>query len=166
MSNNAAFQSSLSMLEKRNNMMIEQARADGVIAPAEEKFLALLKDEVFGKELANCASAEEVKELMDKNGVDFSMEYIQEMLVAIGKLANTLEANNGELSEEELEQIAGGWSWGSFWRGAVAIGCAVAAVSLAVASVVVTGGSAAIPLIAAGVGGGVGGVVGGVTEKL
>ena len=49
------------MLEKRSNMMLEQARTEGEVSPAVEKFLELLKDEAFAKDFANCASAEAMK---------------------------------------------------------------------------------------------------------
>ena len=105
------------MLEKRSNMMLEQARTEGEVSPAVEKFLELLKDEAFAKDFANCASAEAMKELLDQNGVEFSMEEIDSLLIGIGTLALKLEENNGELSEEELEMIAGGFSWTGFWAG-------------------------------------------------
>ena len=138
------------MLEKRSNMMLEQARTEGEVSPAVEKFLELLKDEAFAKDFANCASAEAMKELLDQNGVEFSMEEIDSLLIGIGTLALKLEENNGELSEEELEMIAGGFSWTAFWAGvgggilmaAVCIGCAVA--------MGVTSGAAA-PVVAAGI---------------
>lgn len=138
------------MLEKRSNMMLEQARMEGQVSPAVEKFMELLKDEAFVKDFANCASAEAMKELLDQNGVDFSMEEIDSILIGIGTLAQKLEENNDELSEEELEMIAGGFSWTSFWAGlgggilmaAVCIGCA--------AAMGITSGAAA-PAIAAGI---------------
>jgi hypothetical protein len=103
-----AMMNTANMLEKRSTMILEQAKADGIITPAEEKFAELIRDEAFAAALNNCGSAEAVKELLDKNGVDFSMEEIHAMLVVVGTLFQKLEENDGELTDEDLEQIAGG----------------------------------------------------------
>ena len=137
-------------LEKRNSMMLEQARAKGEVSPAVERFMELLKDEAFVKDFANCASAEAVKELLDRNGVDFSMEEIDSILVGIGTLVQKLEENDGELSEEELEMIAGGFSWTGFFAGiGGGILMAAACVGVAVAMGITAG--AAAPVVAAGI---------------
>ena len=137
-------------LEKRNSMMLEQARAKGEVSPAVEKFVELLKDEAFVKDFANCASAEAVKELLDRNGVDFSMEEIDSILIGIGTLVQKLEENDGELSEEELEMIAGGFCWTSFWAG-IGGGILVAAACVGAFLAVAGTGGAAAPAVAAGI---------------
>ena len=104
------------MLEKRSAMMLEQARQEVEIPADVEKFLDLLHDEAFRTDFMNCASAEAVKELLDRNGIPFTMEDIDAMLMAISATLQKLDENNGELTEEDLEQIAGGWSWGCFFR--------------------------------------------------
>ena len=135
------------MLEKRSEMMLEQARQDGTIPAEVEKFTELMKHDSFTQALLNCASAEAVKELLDRNGVNFSMEDIDAMLVTIGTTMLKLDENNGELTEEDLEQVAGGWSWGGFFKG-IALGVAAMVVMIAVtaacvAATVGTGGGAA-----------------------
>ena len=137
-------------LEKRNSMMLEQARAKGEVSPAVEKFMELLKDEAFAKDFANCASAEAMKELLDRNGVDFSMEEIDSILIGIGTLVQKLEENDGELSEEELEMIAGGFCWVSFWS-AVGSGIVMAAAVVGCVLAVVGTSGAAAPAVAAGI---------------
>ena len=107
------------MLEKKTNIMLEQARLEGEIPASAEKFLELMGQESFVKEFNNCASAEAVKELLDRNGVDFTMEEIDAILVGIGTMLLKVEENNGELTEEDLEQIAGGWSLKTFLVGVV-----------------------------------------------
>jgi hypothetical protein len=171
------------MLEKRSAMLMEQARLEGEVPASAEKFYELLHDDAFRAELMNCASEEAVKELLDRNGVDFSMEEIDAILIAVGNTMIKLEENNGELSEEDLEQVAGGWTWGGFFKGLV-MGVVVTAVIVAVAAVaiatsVATGGTAAplaavtagkviatvagaVGMVAAG--GTIGGVAGGIVE--
>ena len=169
MSKMEAMMNTANMLEKRSTMFLEQAKADGIITPAEEKFAELIRDEAFAAALNNCGSAEAVKELLDKNGVDFSMEEIHAMLVVVGTLFQKLEENDGELTDEDLEQIAGGWSWGSFFKGlgigALAAATATLFVATAVCCIFFTGGTAT-PFIAAGIGAAVGAVAGGITGGL
>ena len=144
------------MLEKRSGMMVERARMDGTLTPAEEKLVEHLEDKAFVQKLLNCGSAEAVKNLMDQNCIDIAMEEIQSMLAMIGTLAQKLEENDGELSDEELETVAGGWSWMGALVGAVA--GFIAALCVVAAAVVLEGVSfgTATPLILAG-----GAVVGG-----
>lgn len=151
------------MLEKRSAMMLEQARQEGEIPADVEKFLDLLHNEAFRADFMNCASAEAVKELLDRNGIPFTMEDVDAMLMAMGTTLQKLDENNGELTEEDLEQIAGGWSWGGFLNGlimgVVTTVAIVAVCAAAIATTAATGGAAA-PLAGVAVGKVVAGVVG------
>ena len=135
------------MLEKRSAMLMEQARQEGEVPASAEKFYELLHDDAFRAEFMNCNSEAAVKELLDRNGVDFSMEEIDAILIAVGNTMIKLEENNGELSEEDLEQVAGGWSWGGFFKG-IALGVATMVVMIGVtaacvAATAASGGAAA-----------------------
>jgi hypothetical protein len=135
------------MLEKRSAMLLDQARMEGEVPASVEKFMELLHTETFNKEFMNCDSAEAVKELLDRNGIDFTMEEIDAILIAVGNTLIKLEENDGELTEEDLEQVAGGWSWGGFFKG-IALGVASMVVMIGitaacVAATVGTGGAAA-----------------------
>ena len=151
------------MLEKRSAMMLEQARMEGEVPADVEKFLDLLHDEAFRTDFMNCASAEAVKELLDRNGIPFTMEDIDAMLMAISATLQKLDENNGELTEEDLEQIAGGWSWGCFFKnvglGLLAGVIIVAVVAAGVAAITASGG-AALPVAGATVAKVVGGIIG------
>ena len=155
------------MLEKRSQMMLEQAKADGVVSPAEEKFIELMKHESFAREFSNCTSFEAAKELLECNGVDLSMEELQNILTAAANILIKLEENNGELTEEDLEMVAGGWSWGGFFIGLVA-GAAAAAIMVGVAVAMIGSCGTAAPIIAiaagAAIGGGIGGIIGDAVE--
>ena len=106
-------QNTARMLEKRSAMLLEQAKADGVVSPAEEKFIELMKHESFVQEFGNCTSLEAMKELLERNGVDFTMDEMKAILIGAGTIVRKAEENNGELSEEDLEMVAGGRSWKS-----------------------------------------------------
>ena len=78
------------------------------------------------------------------------MEEIDSILIGIGTLMQKLEENDGELSEEELEMIAGGFSWTAFFAGiGGGILMAAACVGVAVAMGITAG--AAAPVVAAGI---------------
>ena len=148
------------MLEKRGNMMADQLKAEGTMTPAEEKLIQLLTYETFQKEFCDCTSAEAVKELLDRNGVNMSMDEVNAFLAAVGTLCKKVQENDGELSEEDLEMVAGGWSWKGFGLGLL-IGAAAAAVMLATAVVMIgsCGTLTGVAVVAAGAA--IGGVIGG-----
>ena len=138
---------SLRMLEKRKEMILEQAKTQDIDEQS-QRIIELESDEAFMKKLMNCDSAEKVQTLFKENGVDLSMEQVNDLLKGIGELLIQLGNNDGELTEDELEQIAGGWSWKGFVTGAL-LGVAVFVVgALSVAAEVGTAGLAT-PFVAA-----------------
>lgn len=67
-----------------------------------EKMAVLFENEAFVKELQTQAGPEQIRELFAKNGVVLSDEELAEFLAA-GKKIET-----GELSTDELDNVAGG----------------------------------------------------------
>ena len=138
---------SLRMLEKRKEMILEQAKTQDIDEQS-QRIIELESDEAFMKKLMNCDSAEKVQALFKENGADIAMEQVNDLLKGIGELLIQLGNNDGELTEDELEQIAGGWSWKGFVTGTL-LGVAVFVVgALSVAAEVGTAGLAT-PLVAA-----------------
>ena len=165
-------QNTARMLQKRNEIILEQARLEGELPASVEKYLELMNHESFAQEFVNCASEEAVKELFDRNGINFTAEEIDAILCGIGTLMQKVEENNGELSEEDLEQVAGGWSFKTFLVGLVTgivAGAVMAAGAIAIcASVAASGGGTLgiTPIIAAkviGLGAAAGAAVGAAT---
>ena len=70
----------------------------------EKKLRELMKDEAFVKELSAKIEAEDAQKYFAEHGVDFTMEEIK----AIGSALNCSVKSNGELSEDDLEQVSGG----------------------------------------------------------
>ena len=138
---------SLRMLEKRKDMMLEQAKTQDLDEQS-QRIIELENDEAFTKKLMNCDSAEKVQALFKENGVDFSMEQVNDLLKGIAELLIQLGNNDGELTEDELEQIAGGWNWRGFISGVITGVALVVVSALAVAAEVGTAGLAT-PLAAA-----------------
>lgn len=69
-------------------------------------FNALMEDKSFVVDMLSQETAEDVQNLFQKNGVDVSMEEVNEL----GKVLNHLENSGDELSEESLESISGGFA--------------------------------------------------------
>ena len=71
-----------------------------------EKFSALLKDEAFVKELVEKETVEEAQALLASKGVELSADQLNEIRKGI---AARIEGGE-ELSDEQLENVAGGFA--------------------------------------------------------
>ena len=66
------------------------------------KFQALQENGQFEQELENISTPEELQALLGSHGIEMTMDEVQEFMTSAVKL------NNDELSEEDLEDVAGG----------------------------------------------------------
>ena len=82
-----------------------------------EKLQALLNDKTFAEGLAGKKEPEDAQKYFAENGLELSHEEI----MGLGKMLNQLSAKNGELSEDELADVAGGSWWGDV-LGGLAVG--------------------------------------------
>ena len=114
--NQDKLKASVRTLEKRKEIMLEQAKTDE-LDKTSEKIVTLFEEPNFQKKLFDCGSVNEIKMLCSENGLDLSEDMITEMLKSTGELLLSIEKNDGELTEGELEQIAGGWSLKGFLVG-------------------------------------------------
>ena len=73
-----------------------------------EKLMELLKDEAFAKELLNENNPEDVQAKLNAKGVDISLEEVNAIAAAMEKAAQGGAAESDELSEDDLENVAGG----------------------------------------------------------
>lgn len=73
----------------------------------EERIKEVFSDEVFVKQLLEQEEAEQVQELLRDKEIDLSIEDIAQIKDMVGKMANG-EMNPEELSEDDLESVAGG----------------------------------------------------------
>ena len=70
-----------------------------------EKLETLLQDEEFAKKLFSLESDTEVQSFLAENGVEFTLKEIAAMKAAVKA---RLENGDEELSEDMLENVAGG----------------------------------------------------------
>lgn len=96
-----------------------------------EKITEAVKDEEFAKSIIDMKSPEEVKKAFAKKEVEISLDEAQVIISTIEKMVNK---GSTELSEKDLEEIAGGRSASIVEKLslslAAALGTVVAALSL------------------------------------
>ena len=73
----------------------------------EERIKELFADEAFVKQLLEQEEAEQVQELLRDKEVELSVEEINQLKDMVAKMASG-EINPDELSEDDLESVAGG----------------------------------------------------------
>lgn len=156
--NRENLKASARMLEKRKDMILEQASMEKLDEQS-LKIMELENDTEFTGKLMNCDSAEKVQALYKENGVELSIEQVNDLLKSVGELILKLDQNDGELTDDELEQISGGWSWLGALKG-IGAGLAAAAVVIGAAALIIGTEGMATPFIAAAIGtSSVGGVI-------
>ena len=69
-----------------------------------EKLLEKLKQADFMEKLINCNTREEIKEVLEKEGVNATDEEIDEMIDEISKIAEAMS----KIDEKDMDEISGG----------------------------------------------------------
>ena len=107
----------LRFLEKQSEVNLEMMReSDPATVERVDQLINLFKNEEFDKQLAACPDNQSVVKLFAENGDEMTAEDADATMAYIKGLVKKLMENDGELSEEDLEMIAGGWSgWDVFW---------------------------------------------------
>ena len=117
MANNAnekALENSVKALSKSVDDVLEKARMNDELSAENEKFIKLFEDKSFVEKFVATEDAAKAKELFAENGVDISVEEINEIKSASKKLEEKIISSSGELDDNALEGVAGGNSWNVF----------------------------------------------------
>ena len=146
--NQEKLKASLRFLDKQGEMTIEALKSNGHDTSKAEKLEDLFKDTAFVKELAPTASPAEAQAVFAAHGLELTIEEIKGISQQCAGCIKKLEENDGELSEEDLEQISGG-SFRNAFNHAVA-GAAIGAVIGCIAGSVICPGIGSIIGAAAG----------------
>lgn len=72
----------------------------------DQRLTALFQDASFAEEAKNFKTVEDMKTSLEAHGIVMSIDEVTELCVAIGKRA--AQENGDELSEEALDDVAGG----------------------------------------------------------
>jgi len=109
----------------------------------------LQSNEEFCVELVKAENAEVAKDILNRYSVEASLEEVEEIFVeGRDNIIKYKEENQGkELSEEELDDVAGG----GFWRGTLRLGASsAAAFGYGMACAVFPGLAAGAPVVVGG----------------
>lgn len=129
--NKESLQANLKMLDKKGELTLETARQqDPALAAKLEKIKELFENEDFVKTFASCTSIADAAALFAENGLELTEAEVEGLVNQIRIIIEKLVENGGELSEEDLEQIAGGINWSvlGIFGGNVAGGAAIGAI--------------------------------------
>ena len=153
--------SSLRFLEKQGEISMAQLKeADPQQAEKLEGVAVLFRSEEFCKQFLACPDKQTAVQLFADNGFSMTEEEVELMFLLINTFTQKLLDNDGQLSEEDLEMVAGG-GIGKILFGCVTGGITGAMLGLAVGALL----SALIPplgfAVAAGVGVSAGAIGGG-----
>ena len=83
---------------------------------AAEKIEAILRDEKNQDKIKSLTDIEDIIAFFEENGVSYTDELKDEIRKAAADLS--AQVGDGELTEDALASVAGGWSWDSFFGGA------------------------------------------------
>ena len=106
--NQDKLKASLRFLDKQGEMTVETLKVNGQDVSKAEKLEELFKDEDFVKELAPTSNAAEAQAVFAAHGLELTPEEVKAISQQCAGCIKKLEENDGELSEEDLEQISGG----------------------------------------------------------
>ena len=145
--NRGKLSASMRLLDKIGEMNLIQLRgSDPEAADRLDQLGALLGSEDFCKQLAACADKEAAAKLFADHCFAITMEELEALVDQIKGICCKLAENDGELSDEDLEMIAGGGGAGI--SDGVAGTVAVTAAAVCGATI----GSAIFPFIGTAIG--------------
>ena len=151
--NQEKLNATLRFLNKMGETNLDQQKSiDPAAAERLEKLGKLLNDEDFCKQFILCSDQQTAVTLFAQHGLALTVEEVEALATQLKAIARKLVENDGILSEEELEQIAGGMSTNT------AIGCGV------VGSAV--GGAGIGTLICPGIGSLIGALIGAIASGI
>lgn len=148
----------LRFLEKQGEAALEELKVtDPQLAECGETLKLLFSDENFCKAFFSCPDRQSAVQLFGDNGIIITEAEVEGLVLQLYTMVKRLEENDGELSEEELAQIAGGSLFSTLGKG---LGIALIAGFLAASTIasIFTGG-----LAVAGISVAVGALCGGVS---
>ena len=110
----------LRILDKMGEANLEQLKStDPALAERMEQLSTLLSREDFMKQFVACPDKQAAVQLFADHGLVLTEEDVTVLANQIQSIVQKLMDNDGSLSEADLEQIAGGFSFGGSLLGTV-----------------------------------------------
>ena len=158
--NQEKLNASIRFLNKKGEACLEQMRLENPeAANYMEKMGNLFKNEEFCLKFYDCKDLQSAVALFVENGVEMTEEGVKALIDYVKAIIKKLRENDGELTEEDLEQVAGG-GWGGAFLGGL-LGFVVGAIVGGIAATIYCGPGFGT-LVGIGIGAGVGLVAGGI----
>ena len=114
--NKMVFETNLKIIKKRAEVEKEMAKMNGTYTEVDERLEGVFGDKEFMKAVLNCESPDKAYELFCTRNSDLTKDQFVELIKASFQMYETLASKDEELSEDELEQIAGGGFFGTAWK--------------------------------------------------
>lgn len=99
-----------------------------------EQINALFEKPEIQQQISGLTDPEEIRKVLAENGVELTAEEMNEVLLSIGETVANLVPDS-ELSEDDLENVAGGFAMTISLGAGAAVFCAVAGGIIGVAAV-------------------------------
>lgn len=95
--------------KEMRNMLTDEERAHV------EKLEAIFADEKNQEKMKTITDIDEIMAFYEENGFSYTEEQKEEVRRVVAEIS--ARSGDVELTEDELEDVAGGWSWKSFFGG-------------------------------------------------
>ena len=124
--NERAFENNVKVLKKKAEAEKEMAKMNGTYTEVDERLEEVFGDKDFMKDVLCCENPDKAYELFCTRNSDLTKEQFVELIKASFQMYEALVSKDEELSEDELEQIAGGGFFGTAWKVLRSVGCTIA----------------------------------------
>ena len=74
-----------------------------------ERIKEIFSDKEFVTELISLETPTDIQALLKTKGIDLELDQVRKMGEIINKQLNAVAIEEGEISEEDLEDVSGGW---------------------------------------------------------
>ena len=142
--NEKVFEANFKIIKKRSEAEKEMAKMNGTYTEVDARLEEVFGDKEFMKDVLNCEDSDKAYEMFFTRNSDLTKEQFIELIKASFQMYENLAAKDQELSEDELEQIAGGGFFDTAWKVIRSVGCTIATPVVAAFETVMNLGSCVI----------------------
>ena len=124
--NEKVFEANFKIIKKRSEAEKEMAKMNGTYTEVDARLEEVFGDKEFMKDVLSCEDPDKAYEMFCTRNSDLTKDQFIELIKASFQMYENLAAKDEELSEDELEQIAGGGFFDTAWKVIRSVGCTIA----------------------------------------
>ena len=124
--NEKVFEANFKIIKKRSEAEKEMAKMNGTYTEVDARLEEVFGDKEFMKDVLSCEDPDKAYEMFCTRNSDLTKDQFIELIKASFQMYENLAAKDQELSEDELEQIAGGGFFDTAWKVIRSVGCTIA----------------------------------------